>query len=267
MVSADWEPAQYLRFAAARARPFFDLLAPVFEAFAVRRSPPARIVDLGCGPGTLTAELGRRYPDARVTGVDRSPAMLERARRLAQRGHLEFLEQDLRAYEPDGEVDLLVANAVLQWVPEHRELLARLASWLVPGGFLAFQVPDAMAQPSHRLIDELCAREPWRSALSDMLDSKPSVARPEDYLERLMALGLEANVWETTYHHVLSGDDPVFAWVRGTTLVPILARLPSELGATFCEQLRGALAQAYPMVAGRTVLAFRRIFVIGQQLD
>src|SRR5207237_296410 len=64
-----WDPDRYLQYADERSRPFLDLLA------RVRASSPRRVVDLGCGPATLTALLARRWPEADVVGIDSSPEM------------------------------------------------------------------------------------------------------------------------------------------------------------------------------------------------
>ena len=72
-LSGMWDPATYLQFANERARPFADLVGQV------RADRPAQVVDLGCGPGQLTASLADRWPGATVLGLDSSPEMVERA--------------------------------------------------------------------------------------------------------------------------------------------------------------------------------------------
>ena len=82
-----WDATEYGRFADERARPFFDLLA------RVRAERPARVVDLGCGTGHLTATLSDRWPTAVVVGVDSSPEMLAAAATLAPAGAVRPVEE------------------------------------------------------------------------------------------------------------------------------------------------------------------------------
>jgi len=217
----------YLRYAGERARPFIDLLG------RVHADAPAAVVDLGCGEGTMTATLAERWPGSRVTGVDSSPEMLGAAATSAIPGRVEFTAGDVRDWSPDGPVDVVVSNAVLHWVPGHDLLLGRWASWLAPGGALAVQVPGNFRAPTHAALAALCRSSRWAPALADVAPDESAVLEPAGYLDVLTAAGLTADVWETTYLHVLSGTDPVLAWVRSTTLRPVLARLDEAQTAEF----------------------------------
>ncbi|MBN1091408.1 trans-aconitate 2-methyltransferase [Blastococcus sp. TML/M2B] len=251
----DWDPAVYLRNARERARPFLDLVARVDVA------APAVVVDLGCGEGSATALLADRWPAARVTGVDSSPAMLATA---PARPGLEFRLGDVRDWRPDGPVDVLVSNAVLHWVPGHDRLLERWAGHLAPGGALAVQVPGNSRAPTHALLADLCRSPRWAARVAGAAPSPSAVLEPAGYLDVLGAAGLAADVWETTYLHVLTGSDPVLGWVRSTVLRPVLARLGAADAAAFTAEHAAALRDAYPERAdGTTVLPFRRIFAVG----
>ena len=166
------------------------------------------------GPGGLTATLLDRWPDAAVVGVDSSADMIEAAAEHAVAGRLSFVHADIASWQPQRPIDVVVANAVLQWVADHLELLPRIVSWLRPGGALAFQVPDNFDEPSHTLLRDLRTSARWREQLGADADRSAGVEHPETYLETLAGLGLRADVWQTTYLHLLSGDDPVLEWVR-----------------------------------------------------
>src|SRR5947209_7953422 len=195
-----WDPEQYLRFADQRARPFRELLA------RVGAQDPVVVADVGCGPGSLTRELAERWPRARVEGVDDSAEMIERAR--AEAGDLVQLTlADLRDWAPADPVDVLVSNATLQWVPGHLDLFDRFTGFLAPGGWLAVQVPGNFGEPSHTQLRDLAAAAPWRDHLAGV--RWPAAEEPATYLARLAGLGLDADVWETTYHQVLPGEDAV----------------------------------------------------------
>lgn len=267
-----WDPVRYLQFADERGRPFADLMS------RVAATDPALVVDLGCGPGTLTVQLADRWPGARVHGVDSSPEMVERARGLVagveRAPRVTFAVGDLRDWGTDrldgapAGVDVLVSHATLQWVPDHLDLLGRLVGLVRPGGWLALQVPANFDAPSHTALAGLAASDRWREHLGGADVVRAGAAAPEDYLARLAGLGCVVDAWETTYLHVLVGQDPVVQWMRGTGLRPYLEALPDDAAReAFVDAYRDEVAAAYPRREWGTVLPFRRIFVVAQRRD
>lgn len=249
-----WDPQQYGLFGAERSRPFVDLVA------RVGAENPRRVADLGCGPGELTVSLASRWPAAEVVGIDSSPEMIERATALGS--PVAFSLGDLTDWAPDA--DVIVSNAALQWVPEHLEVLGRWARSLPGGGWLAVQVPGNFDAPSHVLMREVAARPRYERQLAGKL-RLPSTLTSSRYAEVLLSAGLEADVWETTYVHVLHGERPVLEWVRGTGLRPILAALEPGEAAAFEAEYATALDDAYPATPHGTLLPFRRIFAVGHR--
>ncbi|WP_037677030.1 trans-aconitate 2-methyltransferase [Streptomyces griseus] len=262
-----WDPAQYLRHADHRARPFADLLARVPDL----PGDPPRIADLGCGPGNVTAHLADRWPTARITGYDNSPQMLQRAQAYAGPtpggGHLDFAHADAATWAPPQTYDLIVSNAVLQWVDGHLDAFPAWLDALAPGGVLAFQVPHNIDAPLHALMRELAGTARWKDRLATVLRRGDSVHAPGVYLDRLARLGCGTDVWETTYHHVLPGDDPVLDWVKGTGLRPVLTALADDPEArdAFVTEYRDLLREAYPVTDHGTVLPFRRLFAVARK--
>ena len=254
-----WDPAQYLRYAGERARPFFDLLA------RVGATDPGYVADLGCGPGNLTAALADRWPAAQVVGVDNSPEMIGAAQAEARgRGTLSFRLGDMRDWRPDRPVDVLVSNAALQWVPGHLDVIRRWPGLLSPGGWLAFQLPGNYGQPSNAILLELVGSKRWRGLLAGA-ELNRQARDPAEYLDLLAREGCAVDTWETTYLHVLPGPDPVVEWYRGTGLRPVLSMLTPELGEEFLDAYRERVAQAYPAAPYGTLLPFRRIFVVASR--
>jgi trans-aconitate 2-methyltransferase len=253
-----WDPDQYGRYADERSRPFADLLARVFA------ERPRRVIDLGCGPGSLTALLAERWPTAAVEGIDSSPEMIDRAAPLST-DRLSFRVGDVADWSPPADADVVISNATLQWVPEHRELLARWAAALPGGGWLALQVPGNFDAPAHRLMRELAASPGWSDQLTGALRHHDAVADPAEYAGVLQSAGLRADVWETTYLHVLAGADPVLEWLRGTGLRPVFGALSGTDAERFCAELAPMLRAAYPPSAAGTLYPFRRIFAVGHR--
>ncbi len=231
-----WDPGQYQRFAAERRQPFVDLLALCHPVVG------GTVADLGCGTGELTAEAHRALGARRTVGLDASPAMLEVARSKAAVPGVSFEEGDLRAFGGHG-VDLVLANASLQWVDDHRGLLAHLRRALSPGGQLAFQVPANFSHPSHVLAHQVAAEEPFADLLGGQIfDRGRQVLAPEAYAEVLYDLGATEQVVRLqVYGHVLSSSAEVVEWTRGTLLTPYRSALGEEAFEVFVARYRERL--------------------------
>ncbi len=259
----DWDPAQYDRFADERGRPFFDLTA------RIRTANPQTVVDLGCGPGGLTASLATRWPEATVIGVDNDTAMLRAANDLVAGGqapaNLRFEHGDIGNWNPSEPVDVIVSNAALQWLPGHLSLLPELVQCLAPGGALALQVPGNFEDPHHLAIRQVMARPRWRAALGALPERSLSSYPALVYQAELARLGLETDTWETTYVHVLQGPNPVLEWVKGTALRPVLTMLSADLGAEFCNELGELLAASFGTHSWGTPFPFKRIFAVAHR--
>ncbi|NJK44025.1 MAG: methyltransferase domain-containing protein [Pleurocapsa sp. SU_196_0] len=252
-----WNAAQYLQFSSERDRPFFDLLSQVPTT-----QHPRAVADLGCGTGHLTASLLQRFPEAQIWGLDSSDGMLESARRHAIPGRLEFVSADLREWIAPQPLEVIVSNAALQWVPDHVTLIPHLAAMLGVGGCLAVQMPANFDAPTHTILRELTSSATWN------LDgaNEPRHAQPLDwYLETLNVLGFSVNAWETTYQHVLHGENPVLEWVKGTALRPVLARLEGTQREAFLSEYGARLLEAYPTQSFGTVLPFKRAFFVASK--
>jgi trans-aconitate 2-methyltransferase len=251
-----WDPGTYLRFADERGRPFGDLL------YRVGAAAPRTVVDLGCGAGNLAPMLTGRWPEADVLGLDSSAEMIGAARSLDLDG-VRFEVADLREWAPAAPVDVLVSNATLQWVPGHLELLPALVDKVADDGWFGFQVPGNHGEPSHVLLHELAA-DPRFAAHTEGV-ARPHSHDPLVYADALRDLGLVVDAWETTYLHLLGGEDPVFTWISGTGARPTVQSLPDDLRGVFVEEYKALLREAYPPGPHGTTLPFRRVFVVAHR--
>ena len=249
-----WDPDRYLRFADHRSRPGVELLARIPDIEA------RHIVDLGCGTGNLTALLARRWPDANIAGIYSSEEMIERARR--DHPKLTWCINTIENWHPDTPVDLIFSNAALHWVDDHETLFRRLRSLLARDGILAVQMPDNWDAATHRIPGEVLDSGDWPDGARAALP-RDRLAQPDRYLRWLQPA--TTDMWRTTYFQQLGGDDPVWAWVTGSFLRPVLANLDAEDGDRFSLQCRALYREAYPSdLSGTTTLPFRRLFLIAQ---
>lgn len=250
-----WDPEKYLDFADERGRPFAEL---------VQRVPgdPNTIVDLGCGPGQLTRILRERWPAARILGVDSSGEMIDKAGRDNNDPGVTYELADASAWT--GRAELVISNAMFQWVPDQLDVIRRLATMT---DTLAIQVPNNFDAPSHTLMREVAARSPYAEHLNNFTFRTGTGV--ETYLDLFAGLGWAVDAWETTYQHILPGEDAVFGWVSGTGARPVLQALPGDvpddIRGKFEQEYKAALREAYPAHAWGTVLPFARVFVVAQR--
>ena len=264
LAGESWNPGQYLKFADHRLRPALDLMG------RIPLEDPQVIYDLGCGSGNVTRLLADRWRDADVVGMDNSPEMLERAAADADGygGNVRWQTGDLANWQPDREPSVLYSNAVIQWVPDHDELVPRLWDLLPPGGCLAVQAPLSWDMRSHHLMREALAdggpdgralgSQELRTAVGNRW-----VQDPDFYYDLLAPQSAHLDVWTTEYQHVLTGDDAVLEWVTGTGLRPILNGLDDGEREIYLEEYRRRLNSEYPKRAdGVTLYPFRRLFFV-----
>ncbi len=256
-----WDAQTYTRFGDERGRPFSDLLA------RVGATEPTEIVDLGCGNGSGMTEMALRWPGAHLIGVDSSADMLAAAAtELGPESGATLIRADAQSWAPPTAFDVVVSNALLQWIPGDSDLLTRMVAWVGPAGWLAIQVPGNFDAPSHTLLRELADSPQWTNKLSGLLRGADSVFDAAGYFQVLTDAGLVVDAWETTYLHVLTGPDPVLRWTSGTALRPVLAALDSADAEAFTGRYAERLRAAYPPdAAGRVIFPFRRIFAVGHR--
>lgn len=255
-----WDPQQYGRFEAERDRAALDVLLRLPDDLE-----PRLIVDLGCGAGQHAALLKRRHPGARAIGLDSSAAMLEQARTLG--ADVEWVQADLATWTPDGPVDLIFANASLQWLPDHEGLLRRLTGLLAPCGVIAVQMPLAWDTLHYRTMRAVMADGPWSDRLSDR-ETIQALLAPEAYYGVLSETCEDVDVWSTTYLHALTGPDAVLEWMKGTALRPHLTALADDapMRDAYLSALSAALSAAFPRRPdGVTLLPFPRLFLVARR--
>jgi trans-aconitate 2-methyltransferase len=251
-----WSAKQYTIFEDERTRPVRDLVSaiPLIEARSV--------VDLGCGPGNSTEVLATRFPKAALQGLDSSSDMIEAARRRLPQA--QFAISDVREWKDPGPFDVMLANALLQWVPDHATVLPALVAKLQGGGALAIQMPDNLDVPAHQLMRDTAAAGPWAHALAEASASRTPIGSAPEYYELLRPLCAKVDIWRTTYYHALPGGAAaIVEWFKGSGLRPFLEPLDSSARAAYLERYTAAVARAYPPLPdGSVLLPFPRLFML-----
>jgi trans-aconitate 2-methyltransferase len=252
-----WDPNQYLKFADHRLRPALDLLS------RVQVDEPGSVFDLGCGAGNVTKLLAERWPKARVTGVDSSMAMLEKARAAAPR--IAFVQAELASWRAPEPAGVIYSNAALHWLEGHEALFPRLLEQLAPGGMLAIQMPRNHRAASHTMMLEAAEAGPWKAKLAGVSGIRP-VHDPDAYYRILAPLAARLDIWECEYLQVLEGPNPVVEWTKGTGLRPYLDALDDAAKKGFLAAYSERIAAAYaPQPDGKTLFPFRRIFIVAER--
>lgn len=248
----DWNPALYLQFAAERTRPAAELAARI-------QHPGAKhIADLGCGPGNSTALLHQAFPNAAVSGIDSSPAMLEKAR--AALPNCQFEQADVTSWTPAVKQDVIYANASLQWVSNHPELFPHLAAQLAENGVLAVQMPDNWQEPTHTLMRQVAAQ------LGSPDSGREALLPAQQYYDLLAQSGCTVDIWRITYFHVMPSAQAIIEWLSSTGLRPYLANLDNIQQQAFLERYHTLLQQAYPpRHDGNVLMLFPRLFIVARK--
>ena len=252
----NWSAKQYVAFEGERTRPVRDLVAalPVVSA--------ATIMDLGCGPGNSTEVLASRYGDAKIFGIDSSDDMITAARKRMPGA--QFAVRDIAEWQDRGPFDVILANAVLQWVPHHESLLPDLVQRLTVGGALAVQMPAFLRHPQMpECIADIGADGPWADKLNAAGGARTNLPSAGWYHELLRPLVTRIDLWRTTYYHVLSGAGAVVEWFKGSGLRPFLEPLTATEREAYLKRYTESIARAYPAGAdGSVLLPFPRLFMI-----
>jgi trans-aconitate 2-methyltransferase len=261
--AAVWDANLYLKFADHRVRPAIDLMNRLDPEIASRSGHA--IYDLGCGAGNISRILAERFPASPVIGIDSSDEMLAKARSQTVDKRVTFAKGDLTRFKPDTPPSILYSNAAYQWVENHIDYFPGLLQLLPSGGQLAIQMPRNHEAPSHALMKQAAAMDPWRSKLAKVGGIR-SVWEPGRYYDVLKPLSATLDIWETIYQQPLTGKDPVAQFTAGSGLRPYMAVLGAEEQTAFYDTYARLLAKAYPMRPdGITLFPFRRLFIVARR--
>lgn len=248
-----WDSVQYQKYANERTQPAIDLLS------RVQNRNPVRILDVGCGNGNSTEILFSRYPNADIIGIDSSENMIEAAKTRLPDVRFELLDASTELHTLGGDFDIIFANASLQWIPNHPEILAQLIDMLSDGGTLAVQMPDNHSADVHRIARELVSSSQWNDKLDKVRPFHNLT--PEEYFELLSDYCVYFDIWTTTYYHVMSTHSAILEWYKGAGIRPYIDELDSDNADKFENDVLEKITKAFPAQKnGKILLPFPRLF-------
>jgi trans-aconitate 2-methyltransferase len=254
----DWNPDSYLTFAEERARPALDLIARI----PLQR--PRLVYDLGCGPGNSTALLAQAFPSSKLTGIDKSPAMIAKARETVPAATFQAL--DVALWRTDRAADLVFSNALFHWLPDHPTILQRILKDLKPGAILALQMPDNLDEPTHEGMRQVAADPRWHGKLDQSARARGSLLSATGYYDALGPLTSKVEIWRTAYHHAVPNHAAIGAFFASTGLKPFLDPLGDSEQAEFLALYRTQLENAYPTAHdGKVLFAMPRLFILAEK--
>jgi len=253
--SNDWNPQLYLKYKDERTQPSIDLVK------RIKIDAPGKIIDIGCGSGNSTQILCRRWPESRVTGLDNSPAMIDKAK--SDFPDQEWILSDTSCIDSKNKYDIVFSNAAIQWIPDHEELVTRLFSSVENNGALAVQVPVFTDMPLGKSINKIADKPEWirYTAGCNELFTYHDYGFYYDILAEQSSL---LDIWITHYIHILDSQESILEWIRSTGLKPYLERLENnELKNKFAEEILSEIKKDYPLQKnGKVLFPFKRLFFI-----
>lgn len=250
-----WDPNKYLRFGDERTRPAFEL------AGRVAVESPATVIDLGCGPGNSTQVVRRRWPAARVCGLDSSPEMIAAAHKAYP--DQEWMAGRIEEWAASEPYDVVFSNAALHWIPNHTALTQHLFAQVAAGGAFAFQIPSGAESPFRTAIQDVSEDAAWTDRM-DAARNALTMEPPEVYYDALATQARALDIWETIYQHVMESPAAIVEWISSTSLRPFLNALASDQERQrFVALVTERVTKSYPTrTNGRVLFPFQRMFVI-----
>lgn len=251
----DWNPQLYLKYKNERTQPSIDLVS------RIDAENPEKIIDIGCGPGNSTRVLAQRWPESIITGLDNSPAMIEKAG--MDYPDQEWILSDISGFETDIKYDIVFSNAAIQWIPGHENLLLKLFSFLSTGGALAIQIPQFNEMPLGKSLEKISGKIKWKE-LTHGCRELFTYHESGYYYDILAQSSNSIEMWETSYCHVMDSHESILEWIRSTGLKPYIDRMKDDfMKSEFEYEVLESIRQDYPeQKNGKVLFPFKRLFFI-----
>ena len=218
-----------------------------------------RILDLGCGDGTLTAQLADLLPNGEVVGLDASEGMIDAAR-PRERANMRFILMDIEHFDFVDEFDVIFSNATLHWVKNHRRLLLNVSRGLRKDGMLRFNFAgDGNCAHFFKVVREAMALDLFRKFFSrfEWPWYMPTVG---DYERLVGQTGFQhARVWGENADRFFPDVEAMIKWLDQPSLVPFLACIPEPARDSFRDFVVARMIEETRQEDGRCFETFRRV--------
>ena len=220
-----------------------------------------RVLDLGCGDGTLAASIAELVPEGKVVGIDASQGMIDAALPKA-RDNLEFMLMDINELDFLDGFDVVISNATLHWVKDHRRLLKNVHRALRTAGRLRFNFAgEGNCSHFFKVIREAMALDDFAAYFIDF--EWPWYMPPIDEYRILVdSSGLrDARVWGENADRYFPDQEAMIRWIDQPSLVPFLTHVSDGDKGSFREFVVGRMIEETKQDDGRCFETFRRINV------
>jgi trans-aconitate 2-methyltransferase len=224
-----------------------------------------RILDLGCGDGTLTVQLSKLVPNGEVLGIDASHGMIEAAE-LKQTENLRFVLMDINNLEINHQFDIVFSNATLHWVKDHQRLFSNVQRILHPGGVVRFNFAgDGNCSFFYKVIRESMALSGFAKYFEKFTWPwyMPAV---EDYRALVKGAGFHtAQVWGENADRFFPDAEALIKWIDQPSLVPFMACIAEQDKAPFRDYVVRRMIEETEQADGTCFETFRRINLLARK--
>lgn len=220
-----------------------------------------RVLDLGCGDGSITAQIAVLLPEGEVLGIDASEGMISRAL-PKERHNLNFRRLDINDLDFVEQFDVVFSNATLHWVKDHKRLLRNVRRSIRPGGLLRFNFAgEGNCSNFFSVIQEAMARQEFRAFFAGF--EWPWYMPPlNEYHVLAESSGLQnVQVWGENADRHFPDEQAMIRWIDQPSLVPFLAHVDEQKKDAFREFVVRRMIEETKQEDGRCFETFRRINV------
>ena len=217
------------------------------------------ILDLGCGDGITTEKLAELVPNGKVLGIDASNGMIESAKKL-EKGNLKFCILNINDIDYRNKFDLIISNATLHWVKDHKTLLKNCHQALKANGRVRFNFAgDGNCQNFFKVVKEAMNDIRYRKYFEKFVWPwyMPTLSEYKNVIKGTNFIGV--NIWEENADRYFPDSDAMIKWIDHPSIVPFLNHISEEDKWSFRDFVVDRMVTATKQKDGRCFETFRRI--------
>lgn len=226
-----------------------------------------RILDLGCGDGGLTAQLTELVPIGLVVGIDASRSMIDSARKNHKNENLRFDLMDINTIDFEDEFDVIISNAALHWIKDHKRLLQNVYKSLKAGGIVRFNfAADGNCSTFFKVVRQVMAEERYTEYF-DVFDWPWYMPTVDEYEKILKQFGFKQIRVSSENADVYFPDkEAMTGWIDQPSIVPFLKCIDDIDKQPFRDAVVENMIKEAIQPDGSCFEAFRRINVFAKKV-